>query len=164
MTKQALPAVSLVGKDTLEEFKTADKVVLVGFFDAKDTKSNTTFDGIAESMRDNFLFGATSDAELAEAEGVKQPGVVLYKQFDEGKVVFDGKFDTESLETFAKTMSVPLIGEVGPETYAGYMSVSCSQPPSSSHTRVMSHHLTLARPVYLLDTSLPRAPRSARSS
>ena len=129
MTKQALPAVSFVGKDTLEEFKTADKVVIVGFFDAKDTKSNTTFDDIAESMRDNFLFGATSDAKLAEVEGVKQPGVVLYKQFDEGKVVFDGKFETEALESFAKTMSVPLIGEVGPETYAGYMSVSCTQNP-----------------------------------
>lgn len=137
MTKQSLPAVSLVNKETLEEFKTADKVVLVGYFDAKDSKSNTTFDGIAESMRDTYLFGATSDPELAEAEGVKQPGVVLYKQFDEGKAVFDGKFDTESLETFVKTMSVPLIGEVGPETYASYMSVSprSSRGPRSSFSR-----------------------------
>lgn len=123
MTKQSLPAVSLVNKETIEEFKSADKVVLVGFFDAKDTKSNTTFTSLGESMRDNFLFGATSDPELAEAEGVKQPGVVLYKQFDEGKNVFDGKFETEALEQFAKTASVPLIGEVGPETYAGYMAV-----------------------------------------
>lgn len=125
MTKQSLPAVSLVNSETITEFKTADKVVIVGFFDAKDTKSNTTFDGVAESLRDSFLFGASSDAELAEAEGVKVPGVALYKQFDEGKAVFDGKFDTESVESFIKTMSVPLIGEVGPETYAGYMSVCC---------------------------------------
>ncbi|KAI9722404.1 MAG: protein disulfide-isomerase precursor [Chrysothrix sp. TS-e1954] len=121
MTKQSLPAVSPVTKDTLEEFKTADKVVLVAYFDAKDSKSNETFTGIANSMRDNFLFGATNDADLAKGEGVKQPGIVLYKQFDEGKDIFTEKFTTENVEKFAKTASVPLIGEVGPETYADYM-------------------------------------------
>ena len=124
MTKQSLPAVSPVTKDTIEEFKTSDKVVLVAYFDAKDSKSNETYTGIASSMRDNFLFGATNDADLAKAEGVKQPGLVLYKQFDEGKDVFAEKFTTENIEKFAKTASVPLIGEVGPETYADYMAVS----------------------------------------
>lgn len=123
MTKQALPSVSDVTKDTLEDFKTADKVVLVAFFDAKDTESNQTFEGVANIMRDTYLFGATSDAALAKAEGVKQPGIVLYKQFDEGKDIFDGTFDLESIEAFAKTASMPLIGEVGPDTYAGYLAV-----------------------------------------
>lgn len=126
MTKQAMPAVSILSKDTLEEFKSADKVVLVAYYDAKDSKSNETFEAVANSLRDSYLFGATNDPELAKADGVKVPGVVLYKQFDEGKAVFDGKFDTESIEQFAKTFSVPLIGEVGPETYAGYMAVSPS--------------------------------------
>ena len=124
MTKQSLPAVSVVTKDTIEEFKTADKVVLVAYLDAKDMKSNETFESVANNMRDTFLFGATSDADLAKAEGVKQPGIVLYKQFDEGKDVFSDKFDVEAIEKFAKTASTPLIGEVGPETYASYMAVS----------------------------------------
>jgi len=126
MTKQALPAVTDITKSTLEDFKTADKVVLVAFFDSKDTKSNETFAALANTMRDNYLFGATSDAALAKAEGVTQPGIALYKQFDEGKDIFDGTFDVESIEKFAKTSAVPLIGEVGPETYAGYMAVSSS--------------------------------------
>ena len=124
MTKQALPSVSDVTDKTLEDFKTADKVVVVAYFDSKDTASNATFAAVADSMRDTFLFGATSDAALAKAEGVKQPGIVLYKSFDEGKDVFDGTFDAESIEKFAKTSSVPLIGEVGPDTYANYMAVS----------------------------------------
>ena len=124
MTKQSLPAVSTVTKESLEDFKTADQVVLVGYFDAKDTKSSETFSEVADTMRDSFLFGATNDAELAKAEGVKQPAIVLYKQFDEGKDTFEEKFTTENIEKFAQTASVPLIGEVGPETYAGYMSVS----------------------------------------
>jgi len=121
MTKQALPAVSDVTKDTIEEFKTADKVVLVAYFAADDKASNETFTEVANGLRDNFLFGATNDAALAKAEGVSQPGLVLYKSFDDGKDVFTEKFDAEAIREFAKVASTPLIGEVGPETYSGYM-------------------------------------------
>lgn len=121
MTKQALPAVSDVTKDSIDEFKTADKVVLVAYFAADDKASNETFTSVANGLRDNYLFGATNDAALAEAEGVKQPGLVLYKSFDDGKDVFTETFDKETIESFVKVASTPLVGEVGPETYSGYM-------------------------------------------
>jgi protein disulfide-isomerase A1 len=121
MTKQNLPAVSEVTKDTIEEFKTADKVVLVAYFAADDKASNETFTSVADGLRDSYLFGATSDAALAKAEGVEQPALVLYKSFDDGKDVFTEKFDKEAIESFAKVSSTPLVGEVGPETYSGYM-------------------------------------------
>jgi protein disulfide-isomerase A1 len=121
MTKQSLPAVSILTKETIEDFKTADEVVLVAYFDAEDKTSNATFNTVAEKLRDSFLFGASSDAELAKAEGVTFPAVVLYKSFDEGKSIFPESFDAEAIEKFANTASIPLIGEVGPETYAGYM-------------------------------------------
>ncbi|KAA8613428.1 Thioredoxin domain-containing protein [Pyrenophora tritici-repentis] len=121
MTKQSLPAVSEITKDTLEEFKTADKVVLVAYFAADDKAANETFTSVANGLRDNYLFGATNDAALAKAEGVKQPGLVLYKSFDSGKDIFKEKFEADAIRDFAKIASTPLIGEVGPETYAGYM-------------------------------------------
>jgi protein disulfide-isomerase A1 len=125
MTKQSMPAVSLLqSSEALEEFKTADKIVMVGYFAADDKSSNATFSEVAEEMRDGALFAATSDAELAKAEGVKQPAVVLYKSFDEGKNTFEEKFTKDAIEAFINTASIPLVGEVGPETYAGYMSVS----------------------------------------
>lgn len=122
MIKQSLPAVSLLTKDTLEEFKTADNVVLVAYIDADDKESNETFTAVAEKHRDQWLFGGINDAAAAEAEGVKAPAIVLYKSFDEGKATFTEKFDAEAIEKFAKTAATPLIGEVGPETYADYMS------------------------------------------
>jgi protein disulfide-isomerase A1 len=121
MIKQTLPAVSVLTPETIEDFKTSDNVVLVAYYDAADKTSNDIFATVAETLRDNYLFGATNDAALAEAAGVKQPGIVLYKKFDEGKSPFTGKFEAEAIESFAKTASIPLIGEVGPETYAGYM-------------------------------------------
>lgn len=124
MTKQSLPAVSVLEKSTLEDFKTADKVVLVAYFAADDKASNETFTAVADSLRDDYLFGATNDEALAKAEGVKFPSIVLYKSFDEGKNTFTEKFDKETIEKFTKSAATPLIGEVGPETYSGYMAVS----------------------------------------
>ncbi|QDS71388.1 hypothetical protein FKW77_002866 [Venturia effusa] len=121
MTKQSLPAVSVLEKSTIEDFKTADKVVLIGYFAADDKASNETFTAVANSLRDNYLFGATNDEALAKAEGVKFPSIVLYKSFDEGKNTFTDKFDKETIEKFTKTAATPLIGEVGPDTYADYM-------------------------------------------
>ncbi|KAL8704005.1 MAG: hypothetical protein Q9201_002810 [Fulgogasparrea decipioides] len=121
MTKQALPAVSILTSETLEEFKTADKVVVVAYFGKDDQKSNSSFSEIAESLRDDYLFGATNDADVAKAEGVKQPSIVLYKSFDEGKNTFEEKFTKDNIEKWIKTSGIPLVGEVGPDTYAGYM-------------------------------------------
>ncbi|EXJ95571.1 protein disulfide-isomerase A1 [Capronia coronata CBS 617.96] len=121
MTKQQLPAVSLLTPETLDDFKTTDKVVVVAYIAPDDKASNQTFTALAESLRDEYIFGASNDASLAKAEGVKQPAIVLYKDFDEGKSTFDGKFEDEAITKFIKTASTPLVGEVGPETYAGYM-------------------------------------------
>ena len=121
MVKQSLPAVSSISKDTLEDFKTQDNVVLVAYFKADDKSSNETYTQAAEKLRDSFLFGASNDEALAKAEGAKMPSVVLYKSFDEGKNIFSETFDLEAIEKFAKTESMPLIGEVGPETYSQYM-------------------------------------------
>ncbi|KAF8424964.1 thioredoxin-like domain-containing protein, partial [Tirmania nivea] len=121
MIKQSLPAVSILDKDTINDFKTADKVVLIAYLDADDKESTEAYTEAATTLRDNFLFGSTTDAALAKEEGVKAPAIIMYKAFDTPKTIYDGKFGVEGIEKFAKTTSVPLIGEVGPETYADYM-------------------------------------------
>jgi len=73
-----------------------------------------------------------NDAKLAKAEGVKAPAMVLYKSFDNGKDTFEGKFDKDTISKFIKTSAIPLVGEVGPETYAGYMAVCTTSYPCGS--------------------------------
>lgn len=124
MIKQSMPPVSVLDEASMEEFKKAEDVVLVAFFDADDKTSNETFTAVANNLRDKYLFGATNVAALAKAEGVKAPAVVLFKHFDEGKDTYTEAFDEQKIAHFAKTASVPLVGEVGPETYADYMAVS----------------------------------------
>lgn len=161
MTKQSLPAVStLETAESLEEFKTADKLVLVGYFDADDKVASEVYTEFANERRDDYLFGATSDDALAKAEGVTKPAIVLYKDFDEGKNVFSEKFEKEAIATFAKTAGTPLVGEVGPETYQGYMQVSHLRP----RRRVIYKLIEPCRLVSLSPTSSPRPLRSARNS
>jgi len=121
MTKQSLPSVSILNADNVEDFKTSDKVVLIAYLDANDKTSNETFTAVADTLRDSYLFGATSDSALATAAGVTAPAIVLYRSFDDPVTVYDGPFETAAISSFVKTASIPLIGEIGPETYAGYM-------------------------------------------
>ncbi|KAJ5234464.1 uncharacterized protein N7469_003632 [Penicillium citrinum] len=121
MTKQSMPAVSDVTEDNLEEFKTLDKIVIVGYVGSDDKAADKSFAEFAEAQRDNYLFGVSHDAALAKSEGVKQPSIVLYKDFDEKKATYDGKLDEESILKWVKTASTPLVGELGPETYSKYM-------------------------------------------
>ncbi|KAL2833232.1 thioredoxin-like domain-containing protein [Aspergillus cavernicola] len=121
MVKQSLPAVSTITEETLEDFKTLDKIVIVGYFAEDDKVWNEAYTAFAESQRDNYLFASTNDAAVAGGEGVKQPSIVLYKDFDEKKDTYEGELDSEALLNWVKTASTPLVGEVGPETYSGYI-------------------------------------------
>lgn len=132
MTKQSMPAVSSVTEENLEEFKTLDDIVVIGYVGSDDKKASKTFTSFAESQRNNYLFGASNDAAIAKAEGVKQPSIVLYKDFDEKKAVYDGKLEQEDILNWVKTASTPLVGELGPETYSKYMAV-CSNPQSTPY-------------------------------
>jgi len=73
MTKQSMPAVSDVTEDNLEEFKTLDKIVIIGYVASDDKTADKSFADFAETQRDNYLFGVSHDAALAKTEGAKQP-------------------------------------------------------------------------------------------
>ncbi|KAI9351971.1 thioredoxin-like protein [Obelidium mucronatum] len=117
MKKQALPALSAVAAADIEDFKSKDKVVVVGYFSDKVSKKFKAYEAVANALRDDFVFGYTND----KVDGVKTPAITLYKSFDEGENKYTGKFTEEDLTEFVKTNSVPLIDEIGPENYQKYV-------------------------------------------
>ncbi|PWN45526.1 hypothetical protein IE81DRAFT_309237 [Ceraceosorus guamensis] len=120
MKKQALPALSEVAPADLEEFKKKDKLVAVAYL-ADGAKELATFSSLADKLRDSYVFGHVADAEAAKAEDVKVPSIVLYRSFDEPKIVYSGKLTDESaIEEFIKAESTPLVDEVGPENFMTY--------------------------------------------
>ncbi|KAG0221650.1 protein disulfide-isomerase precursor [Actinomortierella wolfii] len=119
LKKAALPALSEITADEVADFSKKDKVVVVAVL-AKDDKNRETLKTVAEKLREKYVFGVV-DESAAEAQGVKAPAVVLYKQFDEGKNVLEGEFTEDSLNTFLNENAVPLVDDIGPDNYQYYM-------------------------------------------
>lgn len=120
MKKQSLPAVSDVTAANHDEFKSADKVVLIAYVDESDSKTQEAFKTFANQHRDDYLFGLSTDAAAHSAANVKPPQVVMYKSFDEGRNDLEGSISEDSLFDFAKEHSVPLLDEISPDNFATY--------------------------------------------
>ena len=120
MKKQSLPALSIVVKENFEKFTKENDVVVVAF--AKKDSDIESFRGLAEEHRNDFVFGYISDEETAKKEGVKIPGIALYKQFDDGKAIYAGEFGKKvAIEKFLRDESVPLFDQIGGHNYQKYM-------------------------------------------
>ena len=137
MKNQLLPAVTeLTGdQEKFDAFVAEHKVAVIGYFKSAASGKYETFKKVADHLRDDYVFGAVFDEELAKKHEVVRPAVVLYKKFDEKKNVFPDNVDsslvkqddvagslTEELITkFVQVNSVPLMNDVGPENYSKYM-------------------------------------------
>lgn len=95
--------------------------MIVGFFSAADSDEYKTLLAVANKLRDEYVFGATVDAELAAKYEVKAPGLVLFKKFDEGKNIYDGAFKEDDLAKFIGASATPLMDELGPDNYGKYV-------------------------------------------
>lgn len=103
-----------------DEFKSADRVVIIAYADESDETTKSTFNNFADLYRDDYLFGLSTEPAVAASANVKAPAVVLYKSFDEGRNELEGKITDDSLFTFAKEHSVPLLDEISPDNFAMY--------------------------------------------
>jgi len=123
MVKQSLPAVTTVTADKFDEFKKADKMVLVAFVDDESSAPATVFKSAAEEHRDDYLFGLSTDVEVLKAAGVTAPAIVLYRSFDEPTVTFSksvSSVTSEQIIEFLNDNKVPLLDEVSQDNYAVY--------------------------------------------
>lgn len=70
----------------------------------------------AASEVDDFRFAISSDAEVLKEYGVTADAVILFKKFDDGKVVMDGEITSAAVVSFVKTESLPIVIEFNHET------------------------------------------------
>ena len=113
---------SAVPEANVATFVNSDKVVVILFVSAASGPAFETFTALAKSLRDVYTFGyvVDADASTATGEGTVTPGVVLYKKFDERKVVYGGDINAQDLTDFIKTNSVALMDDIGPDNYQSY--------------------------------------------
>ncbi|KAG1783287.1 thioredoxin-like protein [Suillus placidus] len=123
MLKQSLPAVSDVTASNLAEFQKADKLVVLAYVSSTTKAPAPEFSATADKLRDEFLFGITSDAAAIAAAGVTPPAIVVYRSFDEHVTEYpypSSAATVPELEAWIQQLAIPILGEVNGETYALY--------------------------------------------
>ena len=121
LRKRQLPPMSDVKHDDIDTFKASDRLVMIGYFKSESDPERDTLYNVAKELNEEVVFGQALDEASHQAHGVTAPSIVLYRKFDEPKVVFDGKFEVDAIKEFIKQNQMPLLDEVGPENFMKYM-------------------------------------------
>jgi protein disulfide-isomerase A1 len=121
MKRQNLPAVSILNEDQVSTFAQSDRVVIIGLFDDVKSSEYKAFAATADELRDKYNFGYTKAASALADHKVTAPAIVLFKKFDEGSNVFEGKFSVDTISEFVTKNSVALMDDIGPDNYELYM-------------------------------------------
>jgi protein disulfide-isomerase A1 len=101
------------------------KIAVVGYFDSDDEESRKTFENVAAAHHRDFVFGICAEQSLSDTEEIQRPGIVLYKDFDNEKEIFqnDRLDDEEAIWHFVKSVSTPLIVDFRPELHNDFVKV-----------------------------------------
>ena len=123
--RQSLPAVSEVTSENHEEFRKADKLVVIAYLSSPTQLPAPEFSATAEKHRDDYLFGLATDDSVIKAADVTAPAVVVYRSYDEPRSDYPYPVPSATTEDFAQwlqELAVPILDEVSGENYAIYAS------------------------------------------
>lgn len=127
-------------------------MVIVSYLSSTTDALAAEYSAVAETHRDDYLFGLSTDKDAFAAADITPPAVVVYRNFDEPAVTYpfplaDAK--AADFEEWLKELSIPILDEVSGENYAIY--ASSSKPlaylfvdPSSAQK---DEHLATIKPV-----------------
>lgn len=114
--KSGPPAKAIESVAEAKKFKDSADVAVLGFF--KDQKSDKAkaFLEVADAL-DSQKYGITSEKAVFKEHDIDgDEGIILFKNFDEGKNVFDGDFKVEDIKKFVQGNSLPLVIEFAQDT------------------------------------------------
>lgn len=106
--KTGPPAKEIESVEAAEEFLKDNQVAVIGFFGDRESAEAKVFLATANAV-DDYPFGITKNEEVYKKYEASCGKVILFKQFDDGKTVFEGTFDEASLKKFVVSQSMPLV-------------------------------------------------------
>jgi len=106
--KTGPPAKELESVEAAEEFLKENNVAVVGFFGDRESAEAKVFLATANQV-DDYPFAITKNEEVYKKYEASCGKVILFKQFDDGKAIFDGTFDEASLKKFVAAQAMPLV-------------------------------------------------------
>ncbi|KIX93014.1 uncharacterized protein Z520_11287 [Fonsecaea multimorphosa CBS 102226] len=120
--RASLPAVSVVNIKNLTDLTGIDRVTFVAYVKEDDHAMRSRFKKVAETFRDQFVFGITNDKRLAEKENIAFPSIIAYKTDVGDQEVLQGSVTRSAIEKFILEAGKPLIDELTRRNEISYMS------------------------------------------
>jgi len=101
--------------EAAEDFLKENTVAVVGFFGDRESAEAKVFLATANAV-DDYPFGITSNEEVYKKYEASCGKVILFKQFDDGKAVFDGEFEEAVLKKFVAAQAMALVVDFNHES------------------------------------------------
>lgn len=109
LSKKTGPAAKEIESvEAAEEFIKENNVAVIGFFGDRESAEAKAFLSTAQAI-DDYPFAITKNEEVYKKYEGKCGTVILFKQFDEGKAVFEGTVDEAALKKFVTAQAMPLV-------------------------------------------------------
>ncbi|XP_018571513.1 protein disulfide-isomerase [Anoplophora glabripennis] len=115
LKKTGPPAKEIASIDDAKEFIEANNVAVIGFFKDQSTDAAKAFLSVASGI-DDIPFGITSEDSVNSQYEAQPDSIILFKKFDEEKVVYDGEAVDADIKKFIQTNALPLIVEFNHDT------------------------------------------------
>merc|ERR1719228_515911 len=116
LEKKTGPAAkTLENIEDAKAFIEANDIAVIGFFKDLESSDAKAFLGAAGNM-DGYPFAISSEAGVLEEYKVEGSGIVLFKNFDEGRNDFEGEVTEEAVASFVSGNALPLVVEFNQET------------------------------------------------
>ena len=113
--KSGPPAKTLESVEDAKAFIESNDIAVIGFFkDVKSVDAKAFID--AAGSIDDYPFGFSSEAAVMEEYKVDTTGIVLFKNFDEGRNDYTGEVTEEAIVSFVSGNAVPLVADFNQET------------------------------------------------
>lgn len=108
-------ATDLAELEEAKKFADSDEFITVGFFASKDSDAAKAFLEVAQDL-DDVKFGISVVADVAKHFEVAQDKVVVFRKFDEPKLVHEGEMSAQSIKEFIGNNRLPYVIEFSDET------------------------------------------------
>ncbi|XP_057656523.1 protein disulfide-isomerase isoform X2 [Diorhabda carinulata] len=115
LKKTGPPAREINTVEAAEELIDGNNVIVIGFIKDQSTDLAKAYLEVASTI-DDIPFAITSEDAVFENYEAKDDTLVLFKKFDEGKVVYEGGSTDAEIKKFIKTNSLPLLVEFNHDT------------------------------------------------
>lgn len=102
----------------VDTFLETHPLTTIAFLDNDHDDRYQAFKSVAQQKRHTLSFVAVIKQDWSEHTA---PAIVLRRNFDEPKVVYDGEFTAAGIAPWVSRNLLPLLGEINGETFMGYM-------------------------------------------